>query len=51
MGLITLIVVVSLAGSFLCSISEAALYSISPGRIETLRRIKAPGGRRSQGLG
>ena len=46
MTVIIAIVILSLAGSFLCSISEAALYSIPYGRIETLRRLKAAGGAR-----
>ncbi|MFH2203485.1 MAG: CNNM domain-containing protein [Elusimicrobiota bacterium] len=44
MNLITLIVLGSLAGSFLCSLTEAAFYSIPLGRIETLRRLGSPGG-------
>lgn len=38
MFLIGVIVIVVLAGSFLCSLMEASLYSISRARIETLRR-------------
>lgn len=46
MELIALIIGVSLAGSFLCSLTEAALYSIPLGRIETLRRLGEPSGAR-----
>jgi CBS domain containing-hemolysin-like protein len=38
MFLIVVIVLVILVGSFLCSLTEAALYSIPRARIETLRR-------------
>jgi CBS domain containing-hemolysin-like protein len=37
MSLILLVVFVSLAGSFLCSLCEAALYAVTPTRVETLR--------------
>jgi len=50
MELIVLIVAVSVAGSFLCSLSEAALYSIPLGRIETLRRHGSAGGQRLAAL-
>lgn len=46
MELIAIIVGVSLAGSFVCSLTEAALYSIPLGRIETLRRLGSVGGQR-----
>jgi CBS domain containing-hemolysin-like protein len=35
---IAVITAISLAGSFLCSLMEAALYSIPRSRIETLQR-------------
>ena len=38
MTLLAAVIVFCLAGSFLCSIMEASLYSISRARIETLRR-------------
>jgi CBS domain containing-hemolysin-like protein len=37
MWLIVLVVLVSLAGSFLCSLCEAALFAVTPTRVETLR--------------
>ncbi len=46
MDLIVMIITGSLIGSFLCSLTEAALYSIPLGRIETLRRGGHPNGRR-----
>ena len=45
MNMFVAIIALSLSGSFLCSITEAALYSIPYSRIETLRRFRAPGGR------
>lgn len=41
---IVIITVISLVGSFLCSLMEAAIYSISRSRIESLRREGDPGG-------
>ncbi len=38
MGLLGVLVLVCVAGSFFCSLAEAALYSIGRARIETLRR-------------
>jgi len=43
---VAIIVLVSIIGVFLCSLSEAALYSVSHGRIETLRRQGDGGGSR-----
>ncbi|MFH2203486.1 MAG: CNNM domain-containing protein [Elusimicrobiota bacterium] len=43
---IAVIVVVSLIGVFLCSLSEAALYSVSRSRIATLKRLQSPLGLR-----
>jgi CBS domain containing-hemolysin-like protein len=41
---ITIITAISLIGSFLCSLMEAAIYSIPRSRIESLRREGDPGG-------
>ncbi len=38
MSLIAVLIIVVLLGSFMCSLMEASLYSISRARIETLRR-------------
>ena len=38
MTLLAALILLCLAGSFFCSLSEAALFSISRARIETLRR-------------
>ncbi|MFH1723072.1 MAG: CNNM domain-containing protein [Elusimicrobiota bacterium] len=46
MTLVAIIVGVSLGGSFFCSLMEAALYSVPLSRIETLRRLRRPGGER-----
>jgi len=47
MELILLIIVMSsLAGSFLCSLCEAALYGVTPTRVEVLRRGRIPGSSR-----
>jgi len=43
MKIILTIVAISLAGSFLCSLFEAALYSVTPTRVEQLRRKGALG--------
>ncbi|MFH1723071.1 MAG: CNNM domain-containing protein [Elusimicrobiota bacterium] len=43
---IIVIILVSLLGVLLCSLSEAALYAISRSRIETLRRLRHAGGER-----
>lgn len=43
---IFLIVAISLAGSFLCSLFEAALYSIPPTRVEAMRRAGRFGARK-----
>lgn len=40
---VLVIVFISLAASFICSLFEAALYSITPSRVEELRRKGAPG--------
>ena len=45
MTLILTIVLVSLLGSFLCSLCEAALYAVTPTRVETLR-LAGGGGRK-----
>lgn len=44
MPLLAVVILFCLAGSFLCSIMEAALYSISRARIETLRRAGSRSG-------
>jgi Mg2+/Co2+ transporter CorB len=46
MTLILLIVLASLIGSFLCSLCEAALYAVTPTRVESLRRTGDRGGRK-----
>ena len=47
MELILLIIVSgSLAGSFTCSLCEAALYGVTPTRVEVLRRGRIPGSAR-----
>jgi CBS domain containing-hemolysin-like protein len=45
MELILWIVAISLTGSFLCSLFEAALYSVTPTRIEVMIKKKVPGAR------
>ena len=46
MALIIAVVSASLAGSFLCSLCEAALYGVTPTQVELLRRSGAPGSER-----
>lgn len=47
MELILFIIVIgSLAGSFTCSLCEAALYGVTPTRVEVLRRGRIPGSER-----
>ncbi len=46
MALIVTVVAASLAGSFLCSLCEAALYGVTPTQIEVLRRSRIPGSNR-----
>ena len=41
---IVIITCISLVGSFLCSLMEAAIYSIPRSRIESLKRENDPGG-------
>ncbi|TFH47251.1 MAG: DUF21 domain-containing protein [Lysobacterales bacterium] len=43
MSLIVAVVSASLAGSFLCSLCEAALYGVTPTHVEVLRRARVPG--------
>ena len=43
MWLIIAVVTVSLIGSFLCSLCEAALYGVTPTQVEVLRRGRIPG--------
>ena len=43
MTLIVAVVTVSLLGSFLCSLCEAALYGVTPTQVEVLRRRQIPG--------
>jgi hypothetical protein len=43
MSLIVAVVAASLAGSFLCSLCEAALYGVTPTQVEVLRRGRVPG--------
>ncbi len=43
---IVLVAGITLLASFLCSLFEAALYSITPSQIEVLKQRGAPGGRR-----
>ena len=43
MSLIVIVVAASLAGSFLCSLCEAALYAVQPVQLEVLRRRRVPG--------
>lgn len=43
MSLIVAVVSASLAGSFLCSLCEAALYGVTPTQVEVLRRARIPG--------
>lgn len=43
MSLIVAVVLASLAGSFICSVCEAALYAITPTQVELLRRSHVPG--------
>jgi CBS domain containing-hemolysin-like protein len=47
---ILLIVGISLFGSFLCSLFEAALYSIPPTRVEAMRRAGKLGAKKLAGL-
>lgn len=44
MLLFACLVVIGIGGAFLTSLAEAALYSISRARIETLKRLKDPAG-------
>ena len=46
MFLVAAIVLTSLLGVLLCSLSEAALYAVSRSRIETLKRLQRTGGDR-----
>lgn len=43
MSLVIAVISASLAGSFLCSLCEAALYGITPTQVEVLRRGRIPG--------
>lgn len=43
MTTVATIVFISLTASFICSLFEAALYSITPSRVEDLRRKNVPG--------
>jgi CBS domain containing-hemolysin-like protein len=43
MSLIIGVISASLAGSFLCSLCEAALYGVTPTQVEVLRRGRIPG--------
>jgi CBS domain containing-hemolysin-like protein len=43
MSLIIGVILASLAGSFLCSLCEAALYGVTPTQVEVLRRGRIPG--------
>jgi len=45
-SLIVAVVAASLAGSFLCSLCEAALYGVTPTQVEVLRRGRVPGSSR-----
>lgn len=46
MLLLVVIVTLSLAGSFLCSLCEAALYAVTPAQVETLQQSGRRGARR-----
>ncbi len=46
MALIVTVVLISLVASFLCSLCEAALYAVTPTRVEALRLGGSRGGRR-----
>ena len=43
MTLIVTVVLLSLVGSFLCSLCEASLYAVTPTQVEVLRRRQIPG--------
>ena len=43
MTLIVTVVLLSLVGSFLCSLCEASLYAVTPTQVEVLRRRRIPG--------
>jgi CBS domain containing-hemolysin-like protein len=43
MTLILGVVLISLLGSFLCSLCEAALYAVTPTRVAALRQAGVPG--------
>lgn len=46
MSLIVVVVLASLAGSFLCSLCESALYGVTPTQVEVLRRGRVRGSER-----
>jgi CBS domain containing-hemolysin-like protein len=44
--ILPLIILASLAGSFLCSLCEASLYGVTPTQVEVLRRGRTSGSNR-----